>query len=1000
MSKNIFLITLFFFLCIFNVSKGAILFSKIFFIAQPDTIENFDDGQVMLQSYPVEDMNPTMWSLDQTITYSTPYSLKLYGNTWKMESISPRQLDTNDVWQISVYIQSAAEIQGFGISDSLHTLFYSFAGQEEVTLNNWLTVYQGAFSNSTWNNIKLPVGNDWLAEFGYLPVIKNIVFVNDRDNISTGVVYFDGVLNITASLPRSPKVEIKYTTGKIYSNDKGIKSIDVQFQSTVNDSDSYSHQYLWNFGDDSTSTLANPSHTFLVEDDHSYTVFLDVKDETNLHGIASCKILVDPGASSFPITINFVGDFMLARRIETFINTNGIPALLNPTLPIFGNAADISVINLECTLSNSGTPHPTKPILLRGSPQNINCLSFAGVDVANFANNHIMDYGLNAFRQTESLLDSKKIIHFGVGANSVEALSPVFLVKSGVNIAFIGSSDRTGQYNNYQPYLNAGYNKPGFGDLTKMTIKQQIQSVRNIADLVIFNMHSGNEYSTFPTFFSELKNDISSDEDYSPYFKLPLESDIAIRHYAIDNGADVVICHHPHIIHPFEVYKGKLIAHSLGNFVFDLDYPETFPSVILNGKINSTGFYNYFVTPVYIDNYVTLPAKGELGLYILDDLANGSRKLNTLLRIDRRNVSAEIILDTSKIDHKKFDFITNVSLTQKNGNWISQPIPITRQGSISEITSISPSANWNYRLGKQVVWFGNFENEGCSLWEMDSQDEWFDTVNVLRGKRTLCQKRTQGQSAINTNFENRLIVYADNVNYTLHCNMRTINSNNAGIQIQFFNSRTATTAIATYNLGIEIDSTTQNMFYSNDIVSPTGSQFFNLRLKSEAPLSGTAYSFFDDVGLIEWSNWQSLDLSRLITYPNDYYWIQIQTGTPVSSAQVSYTCTDFTDRIISKNDDNNLLPSQFVLYQNYPNPFNSSTTIKYDLPYSSQVELKIFNILGEEIRTLINSFEIAGSKKINWNGKNDLGNNVSSGVYFYTFRTNRILQTKKMIIIK
>ena len=81
-----------------------------------------------------------------------------------------------------------------------------------------------------------------------------------------------------------------------------------------------------------------------------------------------------------------------------------------------------------------------------------------------------------------------------------------------------------------------------------------------------------------------------------------------IRQYAIDNGADLVICHHPHVIHGVELYNGKLIAHSLGNFVFELDYPETFPTFILNAKVDETGFYEFTLTPVYIDDYI--PQKG------------------------------------------------------------------------------------------------------------------------------------------------------------------------------------------------------------------------------------------------------------------------------------------------------------------------------------------------------------------------------------------------------
>ena len=593
----------FFILIVFgqiNVLANGLSHSSLSMV-EVDTVENFDDGEVQLQSFSDQDINPNMWSLDNTITYNnSPYSLKLFGNTWKLEVIYPISIDTGDVWQVSTYIEEVAEIQGFGLADSINTLFYSFAGTEEVIPEEWITVYQGAFPNNVWNDYQLPVADDWIARFGYLPEVKGIIFINDRDFSSDGISYFDEILDITSSLPVEPQVEISYSIGELYTNNDGLNSVDVEFTSYVYDPDSQEHDYFWDFGDDSTSTEPNPYHTFIVEDDHDYTVLLDVIDETELHGRASCRISVDPGPTTFPITMNFVGDIILARRIEDYINLHGYEPIFDPTYQLLGGAADITIANLECPLTNQGTPHPTKSVVFKGSPEDVVALNYAGIDVVTIANNHIIDYGLEGLQQTQSVLGEEEIIFFGAGANSNEALQPTFYLKSGVNVAFLGSSDRTGQYNNHQPYLNAGFNKPGFANLTESNIIQQINSVRDVADLIILEMHSGSEYSVSPSdWFGKviLNEDPDADEDYSPDFRSPRESDIEIRHFAIDQGADAVICHHPHIIHGFEVYNGKLIAHSLGNFIFDLNYPETFPTVILNSKIDETGFYEYNYYP-------------------------------------------------------------------------------------------------------------------------------------------------------------------------------------------------------------------------------------------------------------------------------------------------------------------------------------------------------------------------------------------------------------------
>ncbi len=94
------------------------------------------------------------------------------------------------------------------------------------------------------------------------------------------------------------------------------------------------------------------------------------------------------------------------------------------------------------------------------------------------------------------------------------------------------------------------------------------------------------------------------------------------------------------------------------------------------------------------------------------------------------------------------------------------------------------------------------------------------------------------------------------------------------------------------------------------------------------------------------------------------------------------------------------LPREFALLQNYPNPFNPTTTIKYQLPVSTPVKLTIFNLLGQQVRTLVDETQPAGYRTIQWNGRNDAGTQVASGVYFYRIQAKNFLQTKKMLMLR
>ena len=99
--------------------------------------------------------------------------------------------------------------------------------------------------------------------------------------------------------------------------------------------------------------------------------------------------------------------------------------------------------------------------------------------------------------------------------------------------------------------------------------------------------------------------------------------------------------------------------------------------------------------------------------------------------------------------------------------------------------------------------------------------------------------------------------------------------------------------------------------------------------------------------------------------------------------------------VLGVSENQNILPSGFLLMQNHPNPYNPSTTIQFTLPHESHVTLKVYNLLGQEVQTLVNDTRTAGTYNVSF----DAGK-LSSGVYFYTLRADRFIETKKMAVIK
>jgi hypothetical protein len=101
-----------------------------------------------------------------------------------------------------------------------------------------------------------------------------------------------------------------------------------------------------------------------------------------------------------------------------------------------------------------------------------------------------------------------------------------------------------------------------------------------------------------------------------------------------------------------------------------------------------------------------------------------------------------------------------------------------------------------------------------------------------------------------------------------------------------------------------------------------------------------------------------------------------------------------------KLDYDTFLPTTFALYQNHPNPFNPITTIRYDLPEDGPVSIIIYDLMGREIKTLVKQVSAPGRYSATWNGKNEFGKQIASGMYFYRMETPDFQSVKKLIFLK
>jgi len=996
---------------------GGLLFEDARAIGTRGTvIEDFESGGVVLDSYPGQDSDPADWEIVSDNTFGdSAYALRLYGNSWKTEDITPVALTDTTVWQVAVHAERLGEMQALGLSDGINELLYTFSGEQLPEGTQWWTVYQGSRPRQEWHLYLLPVGRDWQVTHGYLPEISQLIYVNDDDDSTPtlGATLFDEILDVTGDLPVEPQVQIQYTIDSSVQLAKHKYRVGVQFYGKVFDPDSETHTFRWDFGDSTTSSEQNPLHQFIVTADHTYTVGLVATDPDRLAGLDTCQVPVEPGEAQLPITVNFVGDVFTGRSYESpggIIDTHGIEALFEPTLPILGQAADVSVANMEVCYTDQGTPHPTKSVVFRSRPENISGLAFAGIDVVDIGNNHIIDYGEEGMLQCLGLLDGLNIPYCGAGTSEYFALQPCFRTEQGVRIAFLGQCNRTGRQWNYQPFLDAGASKPGFAYLIPHNLQASLAAVRDQADIVVIQLHSGDEYEHAPPPDGKQTNSggwtapprveaaaIHPDDPEFRFRTEPTPGDRELRRLAADLGADVVINHHPHVLQGFESYHGKLIAHSLGNFIFDLYYPETMPTLVLTLEMDKQGISGYRFVPAWIDDYIPQPATGQLGREIMDRLADYSRPLNAVVAVNPAENLARIHLERADLDSVVTDQSVDTWLVDAAGYRVSPPVLLTGEGNLSGILAVTGdvSGGWEVCWGREILWHGGFEAEGATFWQTNTDDEWLDDSEAHTGQRALALRRDDGDGEpVGTDLEKHLP--CDPAQRHTCCGwLKADNAKAARIMARFYETRYASNPLSSTDLADPVTGSQDWTFQWRNLDTPGHGTYFEVRCDTEAPAAGTGHVWFDDLAFVEWEPWQAVDGPLAIPSPNNFRYLQVrnsQSGT--TTATITYSETTF-DQALAGLIPQAIPPRRFAL-RNFPNPFNPRTTIELSLPASSiplNIELTIHDVRGRLVRTIFHGPLTGGTRHgITWDGKDARGQPVASGVYF----ARAVLGTEKL----
>lgn len=255
----------------------------------------------------------------------------------------------------------------------------------------------------------------------------------------------------------------------------------------------------------------------------------------------------EPDLHPYDFTIDMTGDINLADNWNTMEyyaqQANGIYDCIDQELIRKMQQADLTWANVEFSISDRGEPMAGKYYTFRADPSHVSILQELGIGLANLANNHVYDYGRDAFEDTLRCLSEHGIPYVGAGMDAKEAQQPYDIEIDGKTVACVSAT--RAEKNILTP--EAGEHTPGvFRCYDMEKLLETVREAKQQADFVIVYVHWGTEYS-------ETLESVQTED----------------AHALAEAGADVVVGAHPHCLQGVEYYEGVPILYSLGNYWFN-----------------------------------------------------------------------------------------------------------------------------------------------------------------------------------------------------------------------------------------------------------------------------------------------------------------------------------------------------------------------------------------------------------------------------------------------
>ncbi|MCP3143100.1 CapA family protein [Pyxidicoccus xibeiensis] len=396
----------------------------------------------------------------------------------------------------------------------------------------------------------------------------------------------------------------------------------------------------------------------------------------------------------------------------------------------FFQAAEFRALNLETPVTDRpGTPHGSKDFAFFTLPGSLPALRWLGADYVSMGNNHVYDYLASGLEDTLRHVTAAGLSYSGAGRTPEEAFRPWRTSLAGADYSFVSMCSIAGSEHEHD-YV-AGPTQGGAADLRDTgRVASALNGERDAGRVPIALLHTGVEYSERPASFTawQLRN-------------------------VVDQGAKLVIAHHPHTPQGFLRYKGVLVAQSLGNFAFDQDRLETMVGLLAEVEMNGATVSRARALPVYLEDYRPRPVTGELAEGTLRNLSELSREGGVTLvphlasgellsegdeaAVSERTVEVPVTVDASGAA------TVDLRALRREGESLAAAELLGAGGQRATAKRL--------RAGRDVLLHGDFEDHDVDpdaneavRWELEGGAGFVCQDTPHRGAAALCQSRGAG----------------------------------------------------------------------------------------------------------------------------------------------------------------------------------------------------------------------------------------------------------------